>query len=288
MLGSAAVAELAGVVGVLSVGFALLYGRGHLPGGGRPAEGDPELAAALRLEPRQLAGLSPEAVRALRAQLVLDGATGLLRREVGLVLLDRLLAELSGDATVAAAAIAVPADPSGERSDAALTALLRSPELALGGLLAFRLDGASAFLVAPGRPQSELDGRVVPVAKRLGATVTSCELRAGASADSTVQKIQRGLRRARVDDVAGKLLTPREQEVARLVAMGYSNPRIAQRLYVSRDTVNTHVKNILAKLGYRSRSQIAAYWATQAQRAVDGIQAQRAAAAGEDSSSRTA
>jgi DNA-binding CsgD family transcriptional regulator len=58
------------------------------------------------------------------------------------------------------------------------------------------------------------------------------------------------------------VLSPREIEVADLVAEGLSNPAIARRLYLSRPTVASHVTHILAKLGFSSRVQIAA-WATQ-------------------------
>jgi DNA-binding CsgD family transcriptional regulator len=57
-------------------------------------------------------------------------------------------------------------------------------------------------------------------------------------------------------------LSARELEVAELVAEGLSNPAIARRLYLSRNTVASHVKHILAKLGFSSRAQIAA-WAAQ-------------------------
>jgi DNA-binding CsgD family transcriptional regulator len=71
-----------------------------------------------------------------------------------------------------------------------------------------------------------------------------------------------GVRRAR--RVAGArpesgwaALTPAEQRVAGLVAEGHSNPGIAQQLYLSPRTVQTHVSRILAKLGVHSRSEIA-------------------------------
>jgi len=57
-------------------------------------------------------------------------------------------------------------------------------------------------------------------------------------------------------------LSPREIEVADLVAEGLSNPAIARRLYLSRPTVASHVTHILTKLGFSSRAQIAA-WAAQ-------------------------
>src|SRR5215470_4237386 len=58
------------------------------------------------------------------------------------------------------------------------------------------------------------------------------------------------------------VLSPREMEVADLVAEGLANPAIARRLFLSRATVASHVAHILTKLGFSSRAQIAA-WAVQ-------------------------
>lgn len=54
-------------------------------------------------------------------------------------------------------------------------------------------------------------------------------------------------------------LTRREEEVAGLVAAGLSNQEISDRTGISRRTVETHVANVLDKLGFKSRSQIAAW-----------------------------
>lgn len=51
-------------------------------------------------------------------------------------------------------------------------------------------------------------------------------------------------------------LTPAETRIAELVARGLSNPDIAAELYLSRRTVQTHVSNILSKLGLGSRVDI--------------------------------
>jgi len=56
-------------------------------------------------------------------------------------------------------------------------------------------------------------------------------------------------------------LSPREIEVAELIAEGLSNPAIARRLHLSRPTVASHVAHILAKLGFSSRAQIAVWTA---------------------------
>jgi predicted ATPase/DNA-binding CsgD family transcriptional regulator len=56
-------------------------------------------------------------------------------------------------------------------------------------------------------------------------------------------------------------LTPRGAEVAALIARGWSNRQIAERLVISQRTADAHVAHILAKLGFAARSQIAV-WAT--------------------------
>jgi DNA-binding NarL/FixJ family response regulator len=57
-------------------------------------------------------------------------------------------------------------------------------------------------------------------------------------------------------------LTAREREVAALVAQGRSNREIGEAMVVSERTVEKHVENILAKLAFSSRAQIAA-WAVE-------------------------
>ncbi|BBC30942.1 LuxR family transcriptional regulator [Streptomyces graminofaciens] len=59
---------------------------------------------------------------------------------------------------------------------------------------------------------------------------------------------------------APSLLTPREREVAALVAKGMSNQQIASALRRSPRTIGGHVENILAKLGFSSRARIASWW----------------------------
>ncbi|HYN72201.1 MAG TPA: LuxR C-terminal-related transcriptional regulator, partial [Nakamurella sp.] len=57
-------------------------------------------------------------------------------------------------------------------------------------------------------------------------------------------------------------LTVRESEVATLIAEALSNKEIADRLFLSERTVETHVRHILGKLGFSSRTEIAT-WAVQ-------------------------
>lgn len=55
------------------------------------------------------------------------------------------------------------------------------------------------------------------------------------------------------------VLTRRESEVAELVARGLTNREIAGQLYLSIRTVEVHVDHILSKLGFRTRTQLAAW-----------------------------
>jgi DNA-binding NarL/FixJ family response regulator len=57
-------------------------------------------------------------------------------------------------------------------------------------------------------------------------------------------------------------LTAREAEVASLVAHGCTNREIGEALVIAERTAESHISNICAKLGLRSRTQVAV-WATQ-------------------------
>jgi len=54
-------------------------------------------------------------------------------------------------------------------------------------------------------------------------------------------------------------LTPREQEVLKLVAEGYTNKQIAEALVISEKTVERHRANMLEKLGMRDRVELTRY-----------------------------
>ena len=60
-----------------------------------------------------------------------------------------------------------------------------------------------------------------------------------------------------VDTGQVELLTERELEVLRLLAQGYSNPEIAQKLHLAAGTVRNYVSTILQKLGVGDRTQAA-------------------------------
>jgi predicted ATPase/DNA-binding CsgD family transcriptional regulator len=64
---------------------------------------------------------------------------------------------------------------------------------------------------------------------------------------------------AGADHVGPGVLGKREAEVARLVADGLTNKQIGARLFISERTVDSHVRNILNKLGVNTRAQIAGW-----------------------------
>lgn len=59
-------------------------------------------------------------------------------------------------------------------------------------------------------------------------------------------------------EMVTRKLSPREREVAGLVAQGLSDREISCRLVISRRTAESHVAHILTKLGFSSRVQVAA------------------------------
>lgn len=67
--------------------------------------------------------------------------------------------------------------------------------------------------------------------------------------------LDRAARRAQAA-AALETLTPRQQDVARLIARGFTNRQIARQLVISIETVKTHVRNILEKFEAGSKSEL--------------------------------
>lgn len=127
----------------------------------------------------------------------------------------------------------------------------RTPDVALAS------EDAGAALAAEGRTDE---------ARRLFAE--ALETMTGISANGDIARIaarmrhagiRRGVRGPRRRASSGwAALTPAELRVAKLVAEGLTNPEIAERLFISRDTVKTHIGHVFSKLGVVSRRELAA------------------------------
>jgi DNA-binding NarL/FixJ family response regulator len=65
------------------------------------------------------------------------------------------------------------------------------------------------------------------------------------------------------DQAASHALTGRERDVARLLAAGQSNQKIADTLTIAEGTDEVHVQHILNKLGFGSRTEVARWWLAQ-------------------------
>jgi DNA-binding NarL/FixJ family response regulator len=77
--------------------------------------------------------------------------------------------------------------------------------------------------------------------------------------DELLTRVRRLVKRARpIASSVAERLTKRELEVLQRLAEGLTQSEIADRLYISPKTVATHIENILAKLGVRSRAQAVA------------------------------
>lgn len=93
---------------------------------------------------------------------------------------------------------------------------------------------------------------------RLAADATPPQIRAAAGALAVGLEVQPGEEGASAEAREFTLLDPltdRELEILNLLAEGFSNPEIARRLHVSRNTIKFHVSSIIGKLGASSRTE---------------------------------
>jgi len=110
-----------------------------------------------------------------------------------------------------------------------------------------------------------------PVTAALGATRYQAEFAAGqhlsrdAAARLALGEAAPAAAGSPAEPDAAGVLRPRETDVARLVAEGLSNKEIGARLFISERTVESHVRNIMNKLGFNSRAQIAGWAAAMDQ-----------------------
>ncbi len=132
-----------------------------------------------------------------------------------------------------------------------LLAQVRSPTLVLHRSDDRAAPRSQAEVLAAGIPGAEL--MVVPGRSHLPYA---------GDRDELVRRVRRflGLRPARS---TASVLTARQREVAELVSAGCTNREIAERLHINERSAEGHVERIRTRLGFRSRSQIAAWFVAQ-------------------------
>lgn len=108
-------------------------------------------------------------------------------------------------------------------------------------------EGASGFLTKDASPTELADAAVAVAAGESAMSPRATEALIGFVRDGAP---------AADPTAALAALSPREQEVARALATGASNDDIARRLFLSANTVKTHVKAVLAKLGVPDRVHV--------------------------------
>ncbi|WP_329400214.1 response regulator transcription factor [Streptomyces melanogenes] len=116
--------------------------------------------------------------------------------------------------------------------------------------------GASGFLLKDASARQLAEGvRVVASGDALLAPSVTRRLITEFARSAGVP-VRRG---SGVGSVQVEELTDRETEVLILIAQGFSNAEIAERLVVAESTIKTHVSRVLVKLGLRDRTQAAVY-----------------------------
>ena len=97
-----------------------------------------------------------------------------------------------------------------------------------------------------------------------GATLTVLDGRThipfAGDTHSVLNAVRRGLGLPPLDRTGPPTLTARQTQVAALVAQGRSNRQIAEELVITERTAESHVERIRARLGFRSRAQVAAWY----------------------------
>lgn len=83
--------------------------------------------------------------------------------------------------------------------------------------------------------------------------------------DAVVDEVRRFLRLPAMRRTAMTGLTPRQHEVAGLIAGGMTNRELAQRLGITERSAESHVERIRLRLGFRTRAQIAAWYVASSQ-----------------------
>ena len=147
---------------------------------------------------------------------------------------------MAGDARLALEAVAVT-DALGLAVESARGRILAGRALAAAGdrdAAAEQLRAAEGLLVDA--PASHLRAEAVRELRRIG------------------RRVNRAGRAGRADAAGLAALTAREREIAQLVAGGLTNRAVAERLFLSEKTIESHLAGAFVKLGVSSRQALAA------------------------------
>jgi predicted ATPase/class 3 adenylate cyclase/DNA-binding CsgD family transcriptional regulator len=158
--------------------------------------------------------------------------------------------------------------------------IVYSLEILIGILTATRRMTDAARLAGAAQAERDRLGlrlRIPPEREIYAADLTAVEQALGVDAfaqavaeggamslDEAVSFAQRARGRRGRPAYGWDSLTPTEQDVVALITEGRTNVEIAQRLFMSRETVKTHLSHVYAKLHVRTRAQLAALAATRA------------------------
>ena len=193
-------------------------------------------------------------------QQAVELATRLRPLGLGLVLIDMDMPKLSG---IEATRRITAADPS-------LPVVMIATSMTESDVVAAVRAGAVGFLHKNLSPSALVRalrdfhrGGALPMSRTMAASTLSHFRSAALGQEAGTPETTEGRH-------TSQPLTPREQDVLRLIAHGARDRDIAEQLCVSENTVKKHVKNILQKLGVRNRAQ-----ATAVHLAQDGHQPTR-------------
>jgi DNA-binding NarL/FixJ family response regulator len=107
--------------------------------------------------------------------------------------------------------------------------------------------GASGYLLKNVRPNDLVDA--IRQVMQGGAIITP----------NLAPRLLDDLLEERIDSPSPTALTQRERDVLELVSAGLSNREIAAKLFVSENTIKTHLRNIMDKHHFKNRAEAAAY-----------------------------
>jgi DNA-binding CsgD family transcriptional regulator len=85
----------------------------------------------------------------------------------------------------------------------------------------------------------------------------ACEEGARLTAQEAIAYARKGRGTRKRPSTGWESLTPAERDVVALVVEGLTNPEVGERLFISRRTVGHHLDHVYAKLGIKSRRELA-------------------------------